>query len=69
MTIPAGGLLIQLVVHHGALTRYPLLALAKAGVELSLPVVDRVTRVDDAVSSLVPGVRPMGSSVAVLARR
>ncbi|MFN2608056.1 MAG: class I SAM-dependent methyltransferase [Acidimicrobiales bacterium] len=57
------------IVHHGALTRYPLIALAKVGVPLGLPVVATVTRVDDAVCSLVPRLRRAGSSTALLARR
>ena len=55
------------VVHHGALLRYPLLALRKARIKLSRPMMWRLSRFDDAVSSLVPPVRRRGSSVAILA--
>lgn len=55
------------VVHHGALLRYPLLALRKAGVKFSRPMMWRLSRLDDAVSSLVPPLRRRGSSVAILA--
>ncbi len=54
------------VIQHGTLTRYPLLALEKFGVSSSLPTVWRLNKVDDAVCSLVPGLRGMGSSVACL---
>lgn len=55
------------VVHHGALTRYALLALSKGGLKFSRRAVWRVGRVDDAVSGLIPRVRNSGSSVAILA--
>ncbi|MDQ3679374.1 MAG: class I SAM-dependent methyltransferase [Actinomycetota bacterium] len=57
------------VVHHGALTRYPLLALAKLGVPVRTRTAWRVSRVDDAISSLVPRVREAGSSTALLGTR
>lgn len=57
------------VAHHGALTRYPLLALAQVGVELRPQQVYRITKVDDACSSLLPRVRRAGSSSAILATR
>jgi hypothetical protein len=52
---------------HGTLTRYLLLALQKAGVQTSLSAVWTITRTDDAICSLIPGLRRYGSSVAVLA--
>ena len=55
------------VNHHGAVLRYPLLALRKAGIKLSRPMMWRLSLVDDAISSLVPPVRRRGSSVAILA--
>lgn len=55
------------VVHHGTLSRYPLLALAKIGVPVSLPVAWAFTWVDDALCSLVPRLRAQGSSAALLA--
>ncbi|HEY5530023.1 MAG TPA: methyltransferase domain-containing protein [Thermoleophilia bacterium] len=54
------------VVQHGALTRYPLIALSKLGVSCSLSVAWHLGSVDDAVCSFVPRMRGMGSSVAVL---
>lgn len=51
---------------HGTLTRYPLLALRKFGVESSLATTWNFMKVDDALCSLIPGMRSMGSSVAVL---
>lgn len=57
------------VLHHGLLTRYPLLALAQLGVELRPSVVYGATRMDDACCSIVPRIRQMGSSTAILARR
>lgn len=55
------------VIHHGALTRYALLALAKFGLNLSVSRVSRIVRWDDRLCSMVPGLRRLGSSVALLA--
>ena len=57
------------VVRHGTLTRYPLLALEKLGVHWTLPAVWRIHRVDDALCSLVPGLRKWGSCAALLATK
>lgn len=57
------------VVHHGALSRHLLLALQKVGLPSSMTVADRIGAIDDAISSLVPGVRRLGSSVALLASK
>jgi SAM-dependent methyltransferase/uncharacterized protein YbaR (Trm112 family) len=57
------------VVHHGALTRYPLLALMKAGIRLSRRTVWRIGRVDDVLSGAFPRLRDSGSSVAILGSR
>jgi SAM-dependent methyltransferase len=57
------------VIHHGALTRYPAIALAKLGAPLSRRTVRFLTRLDDAVASRLPAVRRTGSSVALLATR
>ena len=54
------------VVQHGTLTRYPLIALSKFGIESPLNVVWYFNKVDDALCSVLPGMRRMGSSVAVL---
>ncbi len=57
------------VIQHGSLTRYPLLALAKLGLSSSLETVWRLNRLDDALCSLLPGFRRMGSSVVCLGRK
>ncbi len=57
------------ITHHGALTRYPLLALWKLGVKPSRRAVWQVGRLDDAISSRIPALQASGSSVAILATR
>lgn len=54
------------VEHHGALTRYPLLALSKAGYKVSQPLVRRIYRLDDLLSARIPRLQGAGSSVALL---
>ena len=54
------------ICHHGALTRYPLIALWKLGLELTPMAVWRINRVDDSISSMIPGLRAKGSGVALL---
>lgn len=54
------------VIHHGAITRYPLLVLQKLGLTASLGAALAITRADDAISDLVPALRRQGSSVVVL---
>lgn len=54
------------IVHHGALTRYPLVAFEKIGFRVSPETARRIQRTDDSISSRVPGLRSMGSSVALL---
>lgn len=56
------------VEHHGALTRYPMLALWKAGLKPSKERLWRIARTDDAVAARFPKVRDSGSSVALLGR-
>ncbi len=56
-------------IHHGAVTRYPLLALAKIGLSPSRRVLWTLGTFDDAVSSLIPRLRRTGSSVAILGTR
>jgi SAM-dependent methyltransferase/uncharacterized protein YbaR (Trm112 family) len=56
------------VQHHGALTRYPLLALWKAGVKPDKTWLWRVLRADDAITARFPRLRRTGSSVALLGR-
>ncbi len=53
-------------IHHGSITRYPLLALRKLGIGTSLKTVWTITKVDDKFSSML-GLRRMGSSIAILA--
>jgi SAM-dependent methyltransferase len=57
------------VIQHGTLTRYPLLALGKLGLSSSMQTVWRLNRMDDALCSLLPGFRQMGSSVVCLGRK
>jgi uncharacterized protein YbaR (Trm112 family) len=57
------------IIHHGAITRYPLLALQKLGLSVSLAVAWAITKVDDAISSFIPRLRRQGSSVVVLATK
>jgi SAM-dependent methyltransferase/uncharacterized protein YbaR (Trm112 family) len=54
------------IVHHGALSRYPLLALWKAGVKPRRSTVWRIGRWDDALTHRLPRLRETGSSVAIL---
>jgi uncharacterized protein YbaR (Trm112 family) len=54
------------VVHHGAITRYPLLALQKLGMATTLRLSRAITRMDDALSDLLPTLRASGSSVVLL---
>jgi uncharacterized protein YbaR (Trm112 family) len=55
------------VVHHGAITRYVLIALSKLRLKASLRASWVITRADDAVASVIPPLRRLGSSVALLA--
>lgn len=57
------------IVHHGALTRYPLLALRQVGIQVEVPFSRRLCALDDAIASLIPPLRRSGSSVAVLGRK
>jgi SAM-dependent methyltransferase len=57
------------VIQHGTLTRYPLLALQKFGLESGMGTVRKLGRIDDAICSLIPGLRGMGSSIAILGRK
>lgn len=57
------------VKHHGTITRYPLLALAKFGISSSLSAVWWLNQIDNAICSAVPGFRRLGSSVAVLGKK
>lgn len=56
-------------VHHGALLRYPLIALGKLGLHLGEENVRRIIRVDDALTARWARLRRNGSSIAILATR
>ena len=55
------------VLQHGTITRYGFLALEKFGINVSKYIPWYVGKVDDAICSIIPGLRGMGSSIAVLA--
>lgn len=58
------------MVHHGAFTRYPLLAMSKLGIHLKLPTIYSIIRADDRVTStLLPALRKWGSSISLLGTR
>jgi SAM-dependent methyltransferase len=52
-------------IQYGTLTRYPVLALGKFGINLPFGVTWPLYSVDDAVCSCIPGMRNLGSSVAL----
>ncbi len=54
------------LIRHGTLTRYPLLALEKFGIPINKALPWHAGKMDDAISSLIPGMRKMGSSISVL---
>jgi uncharacterized protein YbaR (Trm112 family) len=56
-------------VQHGTLTRYPMLGLEKLGARFALTTAWNVGRFDDRLCSLIPGMRRLGSGVALLATR
>lgn len=56
-------------VHHGSISRYPLIVAQKAGLMLSVPRAEWVTRVDDAICDCIPFARQFGSGVALLATK
>ncbi len=56
-------------IHHGALTRYVFLGLNKFGLRFGQSAAWHANALDDTVSSLVPGLRHAGSSLALLARK
>lgn len=57
------------VMHHGALTRYPLLALNKLGLATKTSTVSKITAIDDRIASVSRAVRKQGSSVSLLATK
>lgn len=56
------------IAHHGALFRYPMLALWKAGIRPTKERLWRIARADDAATARFPRLRDSGSSVALLGR-
>ena len=50
---------------YGTLTRYPVIALGKFGVAVPFSVAWQLYNIDDAVCSCIPGMRGLGSSVAL----
>lgn len=56
-------------VHHGTLTRYPLIVASKAGFRLPIPKAEWVTRADDAVCDCLPFARKFGSGLSLLATK
>jgi SAM-dependent methyltransferase len=54
------------VLHHGSLTRYALIALARLGYSVKISTAWKINAIDDFVCSYVPPLRRMGSSVALL---
>lgn len=54
------------LVQHGTITRYGFLALSKFGINVNKHVPWYVGKIDDAICSIIPGMRRMGSSIAVL---
>lgn len=56
------------IQHHGALSRYPMLALWKAGLSPGPRLMWRIASADDAVTARFPRLRDTGSSVALLGR-
>jgi uncharacterized protein YbaR (Trm112 family) len=52
-------------IQYGTLTRYPVLALGKFGINVPFGLTWPLYSVDDAVCSCIPGMRNLGSSVAL----
>lgn len=57
------------IIRHGTLTRYALIALGMFGLRINKYVQWYIGKVDDAVCSILPGMRRFGSSIAVLAKK
>jgi SAM-dependent methyltransferase/uncharacterized protein YbaR (Trm112 family) len=54
------------VIHHGSITRYPLIALERLGHSVKISTAWNINRIDDFLCSLFPPLRRIGSSVALL---
>jgi len=52
-------------IQYGTLTRYPALALSKFGIHVPFRMMWQLYRVDDAFCSCIPGLRNLGSGVAL----
>jgi hypothetical protein len=50
---------------YGTLTRYPVIALSKLGINIPFRLTWKIYSMDDAVCSWIPGMRKYGSSVAL----
>lgn len=57
------------LIQHGTITRYAFLALDKFGVKITKYLPWHVGKIDDAICSVIPGMRRMGSSIAVLGNK
>jgi SAM-dependent methyltransferase/uncharacterized protein YbaR (Trm112 family) len=57
------------VIHHGSLTRYPLIALDRLGFTVKVSTAWKINEVDDALCSTIPPLRRIGSSVALIGTR
>lgn len=57
------------IIQHGTITRYAFLALDKLGINVTKTLPWYTGKVDDAICSLIPGMRGMGSSIALLAEK
>jgi SAM-dependent methyltransferase len=57
------------IIHHGTFTRYALIAFEKTGLPLNAGLAWWIMKVDDAISSLIPGVRNLGSGAVLTGTR
>lgn len=57
------------IIHHGTFTRYALIAVEKTGLPLSATLAWWILKIDDAVASLIPGLRGLGSGAVLLGTR
>jgi SAM-dependent methyltransferase/uncharacterized protein YbaR (Trm112 family) len=54
------------VIHHGSLTRYPLIALERLGHSVKISTAWRINAIDDFLCSAIPPLRRIGSGLALL---
>ncbi len=57
------------LIQHGTITRYAFLALSKFGIHVNKQIPWSIGKLDDAICSIIPGMRRMGSSIAVLGNK